>query len=148
MAHHMTFTVEIRTIEQQRCALAGKHVGLADLEPFIAASIDEISAQHVPAGPAFAIFYGRVDEMNEALVEVCVPAATGDRELPGGEALVTTARGEQCRFPAIVGAFDAIAAWAQEHNRALDGAPREVFLGDEEREVVWLLRSRGFASAR
>jgi hypothetical protein len=136
----MTFTVAVRTLEPRPFAVAARRVGLRDLESFIAESVDEISRRHVPAGPAFVMFHGRVDETHEALVEVGVPTETGDRELPGGEAAVTTARGEQCNFPAILGAFEALSAWAQKHGRVLDGAPREVLLGDAEREIVWPLR--------
>jgi effector-binding domain-containing protein len=54
------------------------------------------------------------------------------------------ARGEQCRYPQIVAAYDAVWEWAKEHGRDFAGPPREIyrFGPGEERvfEIAWPLR--------
>ena len=51
-------------------------------------------------------------------------------KLPRAEVAYTVAVGEQCRFPEIIGAYDAVAGWAKLHGRELDGPPRETYLTD------------------
>jgi hypothetical protein len=52
----------------------------------------------------------------------------------------TIAEGDDMKFPAIIGAYDAVAAWAKEHGRELNGAPLEINHVDDgvcRIEVAW-----------
>jgi hypothetical protein len=75
---------------------------------------------------------------------VGVPRTGGDRELPAGEVAFVAVAEPNAAFPAILGAYDAIARWAQENGRRFAGSPREVYLsmpGEPVRwEVAWPLR--------
>ncbi len=79
-------------------------------------------------------------------MEVGVPTAAGDRELPAAEVAFTVARGDQTKFPDIIGAYDAVAEWVAQNGRELAGPPREIYLSDpatgEEpvMEIAWPLR--------
>lgn len=61
-------------------------------------------------------------------------------------AAFTVATGKQCAFPEIIGAYDAVAAWAKEGGRELDGPPREIYrldpkVGEEPKmEIAFPLR--------
>jgi effector-binding domain-containing protein len=69
-------------------------------------------------------------------VEVCVPSGDGDSRLPTGEVAFTEISGEQCQFPQILGAYEAVYRWAKENGRAASGSAREIYLrgpGSEER---------------
>ena len=78
------------------------------------------------------------------MLEVGVPRDDGDHVLPAGELAVTVVEGEQCEFPHIVGAYDAITRWASEHGRQLDCPPREVYLSADDEplriQIAWPLR--------
>jgi effector-binding domain-containing protein len=74
---------------------------------------------------------------------VALPTADGDRELPATEVAFTIAEGEDTKFPAIIGAYDAVASWAKEHGRELDGPPLEINHTDGgvfRIEVAWPIR--------
>jgi DNA-binding transcriptional MerR regulator len=135
------FEVEVQQIPAQRYVSRTKHVRIEELEPFIVETIRELGAD--ATGAPFAVYHGEVNERSNGPVEVGVPCLNGDHELPAGEIAVTTAEGEQCDFPQVLGAYDAIARWAREHGRRLDCSPREVYLsGDDEplrMQIVWPL---------
>jgi effector-binding domain-containing protein len=56
------------------------------------------------------------------------------------------ATGAQCEFPEIIGAYDAVAEWAQREGRELAGPPREIYRSDPLKgetprmEIAWPLR--------
>ena len=54
-----------------------------------------------------------MNEEADGPVEVALPTADGDRELPATEVAFTVAEGEDTKFPAIIGAYDAVASWAK-----------------------------------
>ena len=103
-----------------------KRVRVAELEPFIVETIKELWQAHEPTGHAFSLYHGEVNEEDDGPVEVCVPVADGEKRLPAAEVAYTVAVGEQCTFPEIIGAYDAVAGWAQQRGRELDGPPREI----------------------
>ena len=118
-------------------------VRTAAFDAFAAAAIDELGPPERGAVP-FTIYHGRVNEEEDGPVEVCLSCADGDRHLPAVEVAFTIAAGADCDFPAILGAYDAVARWAHENGRKLGGPPRELYLdGRLERtrmEVAWPLR--------
>jgi hypothetical protein len=75
---------------------------------------------------------------------VCLPTASGNNRLPAGEVAYTVATGDQCEFPEILGAHEAVARWAKEHGRELDGPPREINDFDDgeppRMEIAWPIR--------
>jgi DNA-binding transcriptional MerR regulator len=140
------FTVETKQVEAQPYISRTARVRVPALEPFIARTIAELWERETPTARAFTLYHGEVNEEDDGPVEVGVPTADGDRRLPGGEVAFTFARGEECSFPAIIGAYDAVAAWAQQHGRELVGPPREVYHSDpgkgeeEVIEIAWPIR--------
>jgi effector-binding domain-containing protein len=140
------YTVETKRVDAQPYVSRTKRVRVPELERFITESIGELWQANEPAGSAFSVYHGEVNEEADGPVEVCVPTAGGDKTLPAGEVAFTIATGEQCRFPEIIGAYDAVARWAKENGRQLDGSPREIYhsdphKGEEDRfEIAWPIR--------
>jgi DNA-binding transcriptional MerR regulator len=140
------FHVETKHVDAQPYVSRTKKVRVPDLEPFINETIGELWKATEPTGSAFTLYHGEVNEEDDGPVEVCVPTAEGDKRLPAGEVAFTIATGDQCRFPEIIGAYDAVARWAKEHGRGLDGPPREIYHSDPEKgekdrfEIAWPLR--------
>jgi DNA-binding transcriptional MerR regulator len=137
------FEVKVKQVPVQRYESRTANVRVAQLEPFILETIGELSEQGA-AGAPFTIFHGAVTEESDGPVEVCVPRADGERELPAGEVAYTTVSGKQCDFPEILGAYDAVARWAREHEREFASPPREIYLngpGEAMRfEIAWPLQ--------
>jgi DNA-binding transcriptional MerR regulator len=137
------FEVELKQVETQRYVSKTRRVHVAELPAFIDETIAELTAGGAD-GPAFAVYHGQVNEQDDGPVEVGVPRADGNRELAGGEVAYTTIAGEQCDFPEILGAYDAVSRWVRENDRELACPPREVYLSalDEplRMEIVWQLR--------
>jgi DNA-binding transcriptional MerR regulator len=140
------FKVETKRVEPQPYVSRMKKVRVPELERFINATIGELWQATEPTGSAFTVYHGEVNEEDDGPVEVCVPTADGDKRLPAGEVAYTIATGDQCRFPEIIGAYDAVARWAKEHGRELAGPPREIYhsdphKGEEDRfEIAWPIR--------
>ena len=137
------FEVEVKQVPAQRYSSRTANLHVHELPPFIGETIGELAAAGMD-GPPFAIYHGQVNETDDGPVEVGVPQAGGDKELPAGEVAFTAVAGDGCAFPKILGAYDAIVRWAQENSREFAGSPREVYLSgpDEPQswEVVWPLR--------
>jgi DNA-binding transcriptional MerR regulator len=137
------FEINVRHEPAQRYTSRTKSVKVEDLSNFIGGTIGELMAGGAD-GPPFAIFHGPVNETDDGPIEVGVPRANGEAELAAGEVAWTLAEEGNARFPEILGAYDAIARWAKEHDRAFAGSPREIYLSrpDEPNrwEVVWPLR--------
>lgn len=139
------FEVQVKQVQEQPYVSRSRRVRVSELEPFIVRAIEELSAEREPAGHAFALYHGEVNEKDDGPVEVCVPVADGDRRLASGEVAYTRASGPQCVFPEIIGAYDAVAGWAKAHGRELTGPPREIYLAglgtdDEQIEIAWPIR--------
>jgi DNA-binding transcriptional MerR regulator len=140
------FKVETKRVEPQPYVSRTKKVRVPELERFINATIGELWQATQSTGSAFTLYHGEVNEEDDGPVEVCVPTADGDKRLPAGEVAFTIATGDQCRFPEIIGAYDAVARWAKEHGRELAGPPREIYhsdphKGEEDRfEIAWPIR--------
>jgi DNA-binding transcriptional MerR regulator len=137
------FEVQVKDVPAQRYVSSTASVRIGELEPFITSTIDRLVAEGADGAP-FCVFHGAVNETDDGPVEVAVPRAGGDRELPAGELAFVTVDDENAQFPEILGAYDAIARWAQENGRQFAGSPREVYLsrpGEPVRwEVAWPLR--------
>ena len=55
--------------------------------------------------------------------------------LPGGTFAQVEVRGRDTDYPQILSAYDAVARWAQQHQRPLVGPPREIYL-DQDHFIV------------
>jgi DNA-binding transcriptional MerR regulator len=140
------FKVQTKHVEAQPYVSRTKRVRVPELERFIIETISELWQANQATGSAFSVYHGEVNEEDDGPVEVGVPTADGDKLLPAGEVAFTIATGDQCRFPEIIGAYDAVARWAKENGRDLDGSPREIYHsnpenGEEDRfEIAWPIR--------
>jgi DNA-binding transcriptional MerR regulator len=129
------FEVELTDLPAQRFVSRTKKVKIDELDRFIVEATRELGG-----GPgSFTIFHRQVDEYSSGPVEVGVPRADGDKELPAQTVATTVVEGEQCDFPHILGAYDAIGRWAREHGRRLAGPPREICLQEEplRLQIAW-----------
>lgn len=143
------FEVKVKRAAEVRYAGRTRdRVPQEEVEDFVIGSLRQLADEHAPAADPFTIYHGLAperegEEVELGPVEVCLPAEDGDRELPAVEVAYAVARGEQCRYPQIVAAYDAVWEWAREHGRELDGPPREIyrFGAGEERvfEIAWPL---------
>jgi len=136
------YEVEVKQVPEQRYVSRTANVRVAELEPFIVQTIGELSEGM--DGAPFAIFHGLVNEVDDGPVEVGVPRPDGDKVLPASEVAYTTVRGEQCEFPHILGAYEAVSRWLKDSGRSASCPPREVYLSAPgepfEWEIVWQLR--------
>jgi DNA-binding transcriptional MerR regulator len=127
------FTVLTKHVPEQRYASRTRRVQVRDLEPFICSAFDELAAGRELASPPFVLYHGPVNEDEDGPVEVCVPRADGEGAVPAATIAYTAIGGEQCQFPQILGAYEAVYRWAHEHGREPAGPPREIYVdGSEE----------------
>lgn len=88
-----------------------------------------------PADVPFGLFHGPINQNDDGPIEVCIPiqgkfAPSGDivvRELAGGKLATVETVGEECEFPALLGAYDAAAAWIQQNGYDVADSPREIW---------------------
>lgn len=155
------FTVDVKTVPEQTVLARRRVVAITDLVDYIYGSLEQLRAEaarngHPVAGPGLTLYYSKVDDETDGEVQVCLPieltgagaADLDDRttvdQLPGGSVAYAIASGpEQTRYPAILGAYDAVAHWAATRDRLLSGPPREITHDAERIEVAWLLHDNG-----
>ena len=139
------FAVDVKKVDEQPYVSQSRRVTISDLERFVMTTLDELIASHEPTGNAFTVYHGDVNAEDDGPVEVCLPVAAADKKLPAGEVAFTVAVGEQTTFPEIIGAYDAVAAWAKANGRELAGPPREIYLDEvtndrPHMEIAWPVR--------
>jgi DNA-binding transcriptional MerR regulator len=133
------YDVVTKRVGEQPYVSRTKHVLVPELEPFIEQTFQELG--HDTAGqPGFVLYHGPVNADQNGPVEVCVPADEGDKRLPAGEIAFTEIAGEQCQFPQILGAYEAVYRWAKENGRKASGPAREIYLrgpgADEQLQIA------------
>lgn len=121
------YDVMTKRVGEQRYVSRSKQVYVKDLEPFIVDTFRELGRDRAGA-PAFVLYHGPVNADEDGPVEVCVPDPEGEKSLPPGEIAFTEIAGEQCQFPQILGAYEAVYRWAKEHGREPSGPAREIYL--------------------
>jgi DNA-binding transcriptional MerR regulator len=121
------YDVRTKHVEEQPYVSRTKHVLVPELEPFIVDTLRALGRAAVDE-PAFVLYHGPVNAEEDGPVEVCVPRADGDKRLPSGEIAFTEISGEQCQFPEILGAYEAVYRWAKENGREAAGPAREIYL--------------------
>jgi len=120
------YDVLTKRVDEQPYLSRRKRVLVPELERFIVDTFSELGRDSAPE-PGFVLYHGPVNHEEDGPVEVCVPQPDGDKRLPAGEIAFTEITGEQCRFPEILGAYDAVYRWITEHSRQAAGPSREIY---------------------
>ena len=128
------YDVVTKRVEEQPYVSRSSRVYVGDLERFIHDTFAELGEPE-GGGRPFTLFHGPVNHEEDGPVEVCVPKAEGDKRLPAGEVAFTAIRGDQCNFPEILGAYEAVYRWAKEHEREAAGPAREIYLNGPDEEL-------------
>ena len=121
------YDVLTQHVDEQPYVSRTKNVLVPALEPLIVDTFGELGRDGARE-PAFVLYHGPVNHEEDGPVEVCVPSDDGDKRLPAGEIAFTEISGEQCRFPEILGAYDAVYRWVKEQGREAAGPAREIYL--------------------
>jgi DNA-binding transcriptional MerR regulator len=133
------YDVITKHVDEQPYVSRTKRVLVPDLEPFIVDTFRELGRDEAPE-PGFVLYHGPVNNDEDGPVEVCVPKPDGDKRLPAGEIAFTEISGEQCQFPQILGAYEAVYRWAKENGRQASGPGREIYLrgpgADEQLQIA------------
>jgi len=139
--------IQTRIVPQRDVAAISRQVLQPELESFIRWAFTEIFDVLTAAGyrthgttraePTYVIFHGPVTPDQSALVEVCVPF---EGTIGGHECVTTKTEPEHheaftpvtragLEFPAILGAYDAVASWVHANGESIEGLPsREVYI--------------------
>ncbi len=145
----MSFTVSVQEQPEQLILSISKHVYIGELDTHIEdskkalQSFVETQGGEI-AGAPFGIFHSQVNQEENGRVEVCLPVkgtfdVSGDivlRQLPAGKVVSTTADKAHADFPEILGAYDTLADWIQQHGHQMIDSPREVWLYKNDDEVI------------
>jgi DNA-binding transcriptional MerR regulator len=121
------YDVLIKHVDEQPYVSRKQNVLVPELEPFIVSTFRELGRDGA-RDPGFVLYHGPVNNEEDGPVEVCVPTDHGDQRLPAGEIAFTEISGEQCRFPEILGAYDAVYRWVKQNGREASGPSREIYL--------------------
>jgi hypothetical protein len=97
------------------------------IDAYVLETITALRTEHRAVGRPFARYHG-CSKHDEQIVEVCLPTDGGDESLPEQEVVFTVARGPECDYPQILGAYDALVAYAAERGRELGPVPLETYL--------------------
>jgi DNA-binding transcriptional MerR regulator len=89
-----------------------------------------------PTGEWWVLYHGMVTPDSEAPIEVCIPyAGTIDpagsitiRIEPAHTEAICTVNRDDCYYPRIMRAYDAVESWAAGTGRPTQGPPREIYL--------------------
>lgn len=136
----MTMDVQVRSSEPQQVVSVTRRTKVDQLEHIIMGSVgtlNELAAaqgtEH--AGVPFVIYHGRVDENEDGPIEVCLPVrapvSVADgveaKQMPAAQLAFVDVAGEQCEFPAIMQAYDAVYDWVIQNGYQQDGSPWEIY---------------------
>lgn len=153
----MTFEIDVKDVVPQQIVSISKHVYIDQLDSHVGGSVNFLTEfvkkqDGEIIGPPLGIYHGPVNREDNGPVEVCLPVrgkftATGEvvvRERSGGSLAYVTLKDEQCHFPAILEAYDALHDWITEKGYDITEPPREIWLSDDDEqiEVAWPFRAR------
>ena len=122
------YDVLTKRVREQPYVSRSKHVKIRELVPFICEGFDAFG--EAEGGRPFVLYHGSVTVEDDGPVEVCMPKRNGDKRLPAGDVAFTEISGNQCDFPEILGAYEAVYRWAKENGREPDGPAREIYLNE------------------
>jgi hypothetical protein len=132
------FDVKVKTEPERTYESVSKEIASTEIDAFVHESIARLREAHAPAGDPFSLYMG-CDKDDAQLVEVCLPTAAGSKTLPGGDVAYTVARGSECDYPEILGAYDAVSTFVADSGRSFAGPPREIYRGEAELEIAFPL---------
>jgi len=151
----MAMDVEVRSVEPQQVLSITRWVKVEGLDDHIIGSIrtlNELAAAQGTqnAGPPFGIYHGHVNENEDGPVEVCLPVralvAVQDgimaKQFPAAQMAYVDIVGDQCQFPTILQAYDAVYDWIKTNGYKHDGSPLEIWLDNkgEHMQIAWPFR--------
>ncbi|MCI0551315.1 MAG: MerR family transcriptional regulator [Anaerolineae bacterium] len=156
-ANAMNLEVSVKDIPTQQIISITRHQKVDSLSETIqkdgTALLALVEKQGLTmTGSAFGIYHNPINEQEDGPIEICIPVsgtATGSgdivvRQQEGGKAACVMITGDQCEFPAILGAYDAAADWIQKNGYQIAEPPREVWhtgpVENPKWEIVWLFR--------
>ncbi|WP_018681727.1 MerR family transcriptional regulator [Actinokineospora enzanensis] len=134
--------VRQRDVPEQWVLTEQRHVQVDELSCWIGAALRRLCTAAVDQGGStghpFVVYYGTIDADSDGPAEVCVPIDPGRadrtdvaiRREPAHREAYTPLRRVQVEFPQILGAYDQVARWIDEHGLTPGGAPREVYFGE------------------
>lgn len=137
------YRVSLREVAEAKVATIRRDVDQQALVSTMKHSEDEIK-QHLfaagagPTGEMWVIYHGLVTPDSEAPVEVCVPfTGTVDpagpiviRVEPAHAAAVCTVTKDDCYYPRIMVAYDAVNRWVGRSRLPKVGSPREIYFAE------------------
>ena len=93
------FEVRTKTLGPIRYVSRTANVRVQELMHHIVGTVDSLRQAHEATGPDFVVYHGVVDEEADGPVEVALPTADGDRELPASEVAYHGRRGRGDEVP-------------------------------------------------
>jgi effector-binding domain-containing protein len=139
----MAFKVETKKMPAIRVACIEKHAKIDQLDRIIQESCDSlqslVTAQYGNlVGAPFGIYHGPINQEDDGPLQVCwqfegniqISDEIAVEDLPGGSFAYADARGTDCDFPKILGAYDAVCEWITAQKYKLVGSPREIWYED------------------
>ncbi len=135
------YRIEQREVPERVVLTEQRHLLQPELTAWIAAAWQRLTkaaeAHGGVAAPPYVVYHGEVDQDSNGPVEMCVPV-NAEALPPDVASRVDPAHTEayarlpkaQVAFPQILSAFDAVAQWIKENDRAVTDAPREVYFAD------------------
>jgi DNA-binding transcriptional MerR regulator len=123
------YDVMTKQVDEQRYVSRNERVFVPQLTQVICEAFEELSEREATNGtPRFVLYHGPVNNDEDGPIEVCVPRRDGDKLLPAGEVAFTQISGDQCEFPEVLGAYEAVYRWIRENEREYAGPPREIYV--------------------
>ncbi len=159
----VAYEVRVREVSAAQAVSVLQEVYVKDLPAFISESFQHLF-RHVAAhggkaaGHGMVIYHGEVNDDSNGPVEVCVPVGRNTVppegairliDLPAGLEAYTTITLAQCRFPEILGAYDAVHSCLKQNNLQMAASPREIYFADDDKvgpddpycDVAWPFRA-------
>lgn len=137
------FEVKTRHIPEQKVATISRKLFQPELNIFIPEAIvklrEYISAEGLKAGEIdWVNYYGEITLDSDAIAEVCVPfegtleptAEIAIRVEPAHYEAYVTLRKEQCVYPDVLQAYDAVSKWVKQNQKSNVLPRREVYWAD------------------
>jgi DNA-binding transcriptional MerR regulator len=151
--------IRLREVPATKLATISRDTDQQNLLPNMLSALYEIQ-EHLKNSDArttaewWTIFHGFVTPDSEAPVEVCVPFAgtvdpAGDiviRVEPAHTEAYCTLTEEQCSFPRVMLAYDAVAAGTRDHVKV--GSVREIYPGTGGDEFAYIAQPVGISTER
>ncbi|MEX1246943.1 MAG: helix-turn-helix domain-containing protein [Anaerolineales bacterium] len=151
---NLAFEVSSLTLPIQLVLSSHGHVKMDQLDNFVETRITSmklrISAEGINVVTApIGIYHGPVNEEEDGPLQIAIPiehplndpGANMHVDLAGGEFASSETRGEDCGFPRILGAYDAVSNWVTSRGYSLVSSPREVWhqrSGKDARvQILW-----------